>query len=96
MKKNHGAEFTKRVKKRYDQILAMPCFSEYLALGLGNPHALVGDLERFYGVSVTGNLRMLIEPVCEDLSVESLKGCEEVIMRGVVDYHGQKIEWIIP
>ena len=96
MQKAHGKDFTKQIVKRCNEIIAMPHFSEYLELGLGKPHSLTGELAGCYGVSVTGNIRMIIEPVCEDLTIESLKACDEVIVRGVVDYHGQKYEWIIP
>jgi len=96
MKKAHGEALTKQIKKRYDQIKAMPYFSDYLSLGLGNPHSLVGEMTGCYGISVTGNIRLVLEPVCEDLSSESLKICDEVVLKGVVDYHGQKYEWVIP
>ena len=96
MQKKHGKEFAKRAKQRIDQINAIPRFNEYVMLGLGNPHVLAGDFEGYYGVSLTGNTRIILKPISEDLSVESLSKCEEVILKGVVDYHGQKDEWIIP
>jgi len=96
MQKAHGKDFAKQIVKRYSEIEAMPYFSEYLNLGLGKPHSLEGVFSGCYGLSVTGNVRMVIEPVCDDLSPESLKNCDEVILKGVVDYHGQKYEWIIP
>jgi len=96
MQKKHGAEFTKTIVRRLAEMRAMPCFSEYLKAGIGKPHSLKADFEGCYGVSVKGNTRIILEPVCEVLSGESLGKCEEVILKGVVDYHGQKKEWIIP
>jgi len=96
MQKAHGTVLVKQIKIRYDQINAMPNFSEYIDFGLGKPHSLEGEFAGCYGVSVTGKIRMILKPVSEDLSPESLKTCDEVILKGVVDYHGQKNEWIIP
>jgi len=96
MQKTHGIDFAKIAKRRCAQIIAMPNFSEYLALGLGNPHSLTGEFNGFYSVSIIGSKRLILEPICADLSAESLKVCNELILKGVVDYHGQKDEWIIP
>ena len=96
MQKKCGTEMTRQIKKRFDELKAARTFSDYLSLGLGNPHSLTGEFAGCYGISVTGNIRIIVEPICDDLMPESLKACEEVIMKGVADYHGQKVEWFIP
>lgn len=41
------------------------------------------------------NTRLIIQPDPPDLSPEALKKCEKVRIIGIVDYHGDKNEWII-
>lgn len=97
MKKRIGAELTRSVKKRYDQLRAADNFYIYLSTGLGKPHSLTG-MEGCYGVHVTANWRLVICPVAEDTSPEALKQCDTVQIKGVVDYHGKgsKNNWLIP
>lgn len=96
MQKRIGKELTKAVKKRYDQLLAANSFSIYLSTGLGKPHSLTENLLGVYGVNLTGNYRLIIKPISDDLSAEALKKCDTIEIRGVGDYHGQKNEWLIP
>lgn len=39
-------------------------------------------------IRITGNYRLIVKP-------ESL-GSKKIIIKGVLDYHGDKNEWIIP
>jgi len=96
MKKKIGKDKTKATKKRYDQLKAANNFSQYLSLGLGKPHSLTGNHKGYYGVNITGNLRVIIRPDTESLNPISLKECDIVIIKGVEDYHGKKNEWLIP
>ena len=96
MKKRHGSTITKQVKLRWEQLKASPNFSEYLTLGLGKPHKLEGDLAGNYAVSVSGNIRIILSPLCDDFLPETLSKCDVVVLRGLCDYHGGKVEWIIP
>ncbi|MGB4659630.1 MAG: hypothetical protein WBI07_10640 [Mobilitalea sp.] len=98
MKKRIGTDMTKAVKKRYDQIKAANNFAIYLSTGLGKPHSLSGDKLGCYEVHVTANWRLIIQPVSEDNSAESLKNCDSLIIKGVMDYHGNGTNnnWIIP
>lgn len=91
-----GLELTKAVKKQENHLKASRNFSIYLSLGLGKPHPLYGDLKGCYGVWLTGNIRLIIEPQAEDLSPKSLELCDLVKMKGVSDYHGGKDNWLIP
>ena len=83
-----GLGMAKTVKQRYNQIEACKNFKEYMNIGLGVPHPLGHDLNECYGIRITGNYRLVVKP-------ETL-GSEEIIVKGVLDYHGDKNEWIIP
>lgn len=96
MKKKIGKALTRNIKKRYDQLKAAANFSIYLSTGLGRPHLLVGNLKGYYGLSISGDVRLVVKPDAESLDPVSLKECDTVIIRGVMDYHGQKHEWLIP
>lgn len=97
MKKLIGEELTRAVKKRYDQLKSANTFWIYLCTGLGKPHSLT-DMYGCYGVHITANWRMVIQPIAENTSPEALKKCDTVKIKGVVDYHGKgsKNNWIIP
>ena len=96
MSKEKGKDLTRAVKKRYDQLKAAANFSIYLKTGLGKPHPLYENLKGCYGISVNGNIRLIIRPDVEGLDPDSLKRCDTVIIKGVMNYHGKKHEWIIP
>lgn len=92
MKKKMGKDLTRNAKK----LKAAANFSIYLSTGLGKPHPLVGNLKGYYGINITGNIRLLVKPDVESLDPASLKKCDSVIIKGVMDYHGRKREWLIP
>lgn len=96
MSKEKGKDLTRAVKKRYDQLKAAANFSIYLKTGLGKPHPLYENLKGCYGISVNGNIRLIVRPDVEGLDPDSLKRCDTVIIKGVMDYHGKKHEWLIP
>ena len=83
-----GLAMTKTVKQRYNQLEACENFEEYMKTGLGVPHPLNNDLKECYGIRITGNYMLIVKP-------ESL-GSKKIIIKGVLDYHGDKNEWIIP
>ncbi len=92
-----GIENSKVIKRRMNQLKSADNFNQYLTLiALGKPHPLNGDLNKCYGISITGNYRMVIEPLNTELDMNSLKNCKVLNIRGVLDYHGGKYEWIIP
>ena len=96
MKKMIGYERARAIKKRIDQLKASVSFNIYLTTGLGKPHLLYGDLKGYCGIKITGNVRLIAKPKAKSLEPEALKACDTVILRGVVDYHGGKNEWLIP
>jgi len=96
MKREIGNDRTRATKKRIDQLKASVNFSVYLTTGLGKPHPLYENLKGYYGVTITGNVRLIIRPNAESTEPEVLKRCDTVIIKGVMDYHGSKNEWLIP
>lgn len=96
MSKEKGENITRAIKKRYDQLKAANNFSIYLQTGLGKPHPLHGNLKGCYGISITGNLRLIVRPDVQSIDPGLLKECDTVIIKGVLDYHGKKYGWIIP
>ena len=61
-------------------------------LGLGHPEALKGKNKGKYSVRVNGNVRMILEPVRIG---ERIELSVEIVVEGVVDYHGGKDNWFI-
>ena len=98
MQKEIGAELTRAVKKRYNQIVAFSTFFALQQSGLGKSEALSGDLKGSYSLRVSANFRLIIRPKAEGQSAESLKLCDTIIIEGVIDYHGKgkKFNWLIP
>jgi proteic killer suppression protein/toxin YoeB len=96
MKKEIGNDRARATKKRLDQLKAALNFNIYLTTGLGKPHPLYENLKGYYGVTITGNVRLIVKPDAESLEPEALKECKTVVIKGVMDYHGRKNEWLIP
>jgi plasmid maintenance system killer protein len=94
MKKKLG-NLARNTKKRYEQLKAAANFSIYLSTGLGKPHSLAGNLKGYYGINISSNIRLVVRPDVENLDPASLEKCDSVIIKGVLDYHGQKYEWLI-
>lgn len=92
-----GLEIGKKTKQRLEQLEASDNFSMYLTeLRFGKPHLLDGNLSNCYSISVSANYRLIVEPIGTKLDIESLKDCKEINIKGVLDYHDGKNEWIIP
>ncbi len=98
MRKEIGAEHTKAVKKRYNQIVASSSFYALQQSGIGKMESLEGDRKGSYSLRTSANYRMVVKPWTDDLSAESLKKCDTLTIEGVIDYHGKgkKFSWIIP
>lgn len=90
-------EIGKKTKQRLKQLEASDNFSMYLTeLRLGKPHLLNGCLSNYYSISVSANYRLIVELIGTKLDIESLKECKKINIKGVLDYHDGKNEWIIP
>ena len=96
VQKKIGSEMAKMLKKRFNQLQASNNFKEYVDIGIGKPHPLLGELSKCYGIHLTKNYRLIVEPLTESLDIESLKKCQNINIKGVLDYHAGKYEWIIP
>ena len=93
MKKVISMEWIRTIKKHMDRLNASDTFADFLDLNLGHPEALQGkDLGR-YSVRINGNIRLIIRPI---LNGRSIRDCKEIVIEGVVDYHGGKESWYIP
>lgn len=92
-----GLEMGRKIKQRMNQLQAAENFNQYLTkIALGKPHPLEGNLDKCFGISITANYRIVVEPLETELDIESLKNCKILNIKGVLDYHGGKNEWIIP
>lgn len=90
-----GSVTARNFKKRILQMKAAPNFVSYVNTGLGNPHPLNCDLDGYYGITITGNFRLVVRPITDAYDVKSLSKCDTVFVKGVVDYHGRKNDWIL-
>lgn len=93
-----GLPIAKMIKKRKDHINAFNNMLDLIKSGIDNPHPLIGNLQGCIGWTITGNIRLILdlelnedEKYCDSL----LAGREKIKIKGVVDYHGKKDEWII-
>lgn len=98
IKKEIGAELTIAVKKRHNQLEAFSSFFALQQSRIGKLESLSGDRKGEYSIHLSANYRLIIKPKVERISAESLKECDTVIIKGVVDYHGKgnKFDWLIP
>lgn len=94
--KKMGLEMTRMLKRRFNEMKASSNFKEYVRYGLGRPHPLTGNLDKLYGIHLNKNYRLIVEPLVEILDDVHLEECKNVNIKGVVDYHDGKIEWLIP
>lgn len=90
-----GPQLAKKVKQRLGEFSAAENFGIYLETGLGKPHPLDGDLVDKYGVSLTGNIRIIIKPLVESNELSEIQKCKDIEIGGIVDYHGSKKNWYI-
>lgn len=94
--KKIGIEMARKLKQRINEITSIPNFKEYLEYGPGKPHPLTGDLNNMYGIHLNKNYRLVVEPLVNSRDSNSLVECKNINIKGVVEYHGDKKEWIIP
>ena len=92
MRKRIPAEWVRTVKKHMDRLRAANTFGDFLKLNLGHPEPLKGKDLGKYSVRITGNVRLIMKPNDKG---DTVMICEELEMKGVVDYHGGKESWYI-
>ena len=90
MQKKIPFDWVRSIKKHIDRLKAAETFGAFLKVGLGHPEPLKGRDAGKYSVHVTGNVRLIMQPKGESVTM-----CEVVEMEGVVDYHGDQETWYI-
>ena len=92
MKKKIPADWVRTVKKHIDRLQAADTFGDFLKLNLGHPEPLKGKDAGKWSVRISGNVRLIMQPNEEG---DAVMICEEIEMKGLVDYHGGKESWYI-
>ena len=97
LKRKHGLDLTKQLKRKIDQLESMENIDSLMTSGIDNPHLLGEDLAGCIGWSVNGRIRLVFD--LREGKVEKIdsriKSKTKICIKGVVDYHGRKNEWII-
>lgn len=86
-------DWVRTIKKHMNNLKAAETFGDFLSLRLGHPEELKGRDKGKYSLHVSGNVRLIIQPNAEGNAVMV---CEEIDVKGVCDYHGDKSNWYIP
>lgn len=92
IKRKLPMDWVRTIKKHIDRLKAAETFGDFMSLGVGHLEALKGKDLGKYSVRVNGNIRMILEPVRIG---ERIEISVEIIVKGVVDYHGGKDNWFI-
>lgn len=95
--KKVGLSLAKQIIKRLDQLSAFANVYELINAPIDNPHLLEGNLVGCIGWSVDSKHRLILDTGLSSnpTDLKQLNNIEEIIIKGVVDYHGNKDEWII-
>ncbi len=94
MQKAIGLDWTRTVKKHIERLKAAECFGDFLKVGLGHPEPLSGKDAGKWSLHISGNVRLVFRL---DGTGDAVFICEEIVMEGVVDYHGSSSDtWYIP
>ena len=96
MQRKLNPDWVRTIKKQLNAFKAADMFQDFLALGLWHPEPLEGNgkgKNKKWSIHVTKNVRLVFEPN-ETGKVVTIS--EEVIIEGVVDYHGSNESWYIP
>ncbi len=92
MQRKLSLEWTRSIKKHMNRLKAAETFSDFLALGLGHPEPLEKPDTGKYSLRVNANVRLIIKL---NATNDTVMICSEIIIEGVVDYHGEKKTWYI-
>lgn len=95
--KKVGSDTAKAIIKRKNQLEAFSHIGELMRSGIDNPHLLENNLYGCIGWSVTANLRFILDIGLEkdEKYSQEMYLKEKITVKGVMDYHGGKDEWII-
>ena len=91
MRKKLDAKIVKAIYKRFFELQSFETSSELLVSGLDHPHYLTGNYKGLIAWSIDRKYRLILSFSNE----KENKKTQKVIIKGVVDYHGNKDKWII-
>lgn len=83
-KKEYGDQIAKKLHQRIGELKASQNFGNALKIRSMRLHPLHGKLEGKYGADLTGNYRLILLPVGDNIEIEKI---EEVSLEEVMDYH---------
>jgi proteic killer suppression protein len=94
--KELGKDIATKVNLRIDQIKAADSLEVLIVGRIGRCHPLHYDFEGMFGLDLNNQVRLIIKPDVEQdcKDYEEIIKCRSIIIIGVVNYHGQKNEWI--
>lgn len=87
---------SRKLKLRLDQLKAAPSFQWLIDNPIGHFESLTGDFNHKYSLRLDANYRLIIRPDSSDYTRDALSKCTKYYLVGVVDYHGNKRNWLIP
>ena len=96
LQKKCGKHF-QNIKKRMQQLKAFTSLKEFMYSGFDNPHFEKGPLHGCIGWDINQNVRLLLKLDVEidESLLKRMEDIKDIIVIGVVDYHGGKNNWII-
>lgn len=95
--KKHGVDFSKKLLKRLNELKAFKDVGELMQSGLDSPHFLSGELKNCIAWDIDANKRLILGIGIlphQTLDADYIY-LDEIIFKGVVDYHGSKENWYI-
>ena len=81
-----------KIMQRLFELRAYPNLKVLYEKGIGRPHKLKGNLEEYIALTLSDKDRLLIEWP----NTTEFEKVTQIFIKGVCDYHGGKIKWIIP
>ena len=96
LQKKCGKHF-QHIKRRMQQLKAFTSLKELMYSGFDNPHFEKGDMYGCIGWDVNQNVRLLLKLDVEinETLLKRMEDIKDIIVVGVLDYHGGKKNWII-
>ncbi|MCQ2978395.1 MAG: type II toxin-antitoxin system RelE/ParE family toxin [Clostridia bacterium] len=90
LQKAIGLDLARKTIRIINMLKAIDDFKQYINdVRIGKPHELEGDLNKYFSISVSANYRLIVKPLKDGKD-------EKIFVKGVLDYHGGKNEWIVP
>ena len=91
-----GPQLAKATIRRMNELDSFRNLVELFSGGLDNPHWLEANLYGCISWSISGNFRLILDTGMKPNETKlDYSLSEKIIIKGVVDYHGGKNEWLI-